>query len=167
MSESNLGAISHLKSGVSTKFSSPLLIVVHKLTPYDMLTRAASSPSISIFRVHHHFPPSPSLKPKKGVFDVKSFYNVLIPNDSNPFPQRYIWWSREPLRVTFFAWFAALGKIFTVDNLRKQKIIIVDWCCLHKKSGKTVGHLLLHFEIASALWYSIFCLFGLAWVMPH
>jgi hypothetical protein len=43
---------------------------------------------------------------------------------------------------------------------------VVDWCCLCKKSGKTVGHLLLHCETASALWNSIFGLFGLACAMP-
>jgi hypothetical protein len=39
----------------------------------------------------------------------------------------------EPLlRVVFFAWLATLGKI-TVDNLRKQKIIVVDCCCMCKE----------------------------------
>jgi len=70
------------------------------------------------------------------------------------------------LRVTFFAWSATLGKILTLDNLRKRRIIVVDWCCMCKKSGETVNHLLLHCEVASALRYSIFGLFGLVWVMP-
>lgn len=34
-----------------------------------------------------------------------------------------------------------------------------------KKNGETVDHLLLHYEIASALWNSIFGFFGLVWVM--
>jgi hypothetical protein len=103
---------------------------------------------------------------KKGLFDVRSFYNVLIPHDNTHFPWRCIWRSKAPLRVAFFAWSAALGKILTLDNLRKRHIIVVDWCCLCKKSGETVDHLLLHCKIASALWNSIFGLFGLAWIMP-
>jgi hypothetical protein len=95
-----------------------------------------------------------------GLFDVRSFYNVLIPHDSNSFPWRCIWLCEGP--VVFFAWSAALSKILTMDNLRKCKIIIVDWCCMYKKSRETVDYLLLHCEIASALWYSIFRLFGLA-----
>jgi hypothetical protein len=65
---------------------------------------------------------------KKGLFDVKSFCNVLIPNDSNPFHWRCIWRSKALLRVALFAWSVALGKILTVDNLRKWNIVVVDWC---------------------------------------
>jgi hypothetical protein len=36
-----------------------------------------------------------------------------------------------------------------------------------KKSGEFVDHLLLYYEIASALWNSTFGLFGLDWVMPR
>jgi hypothetical protein len=55
------------------------------------------------------------------------------------------------LRVAFFAWLAVLGKIFTLDNLRKRQTIVVDWCCMCEKSGEIVDHLLLHYEIANAL----------------
>jgi hypothetical protein len=64
--------------------------------------------------------------------------------------------------VASFAWSAALSKI-TLDNLRKQYIIVVDWC---KKSGEIVNHLLLHCQLASALWNLPSIFFGLAWVMP-
>lgn len=74
---------------------------------------------------------------------------------------------KVPLKVSFFTWLAALGKILTIDNLRKQRVIVVDWCCMWKKSGEFVDHLLLYYEIASALWNSTFSLFGLDWVMPR
>jgi predicted DNA-binding protein with PD1-like motif len=51
-----------------------------------------------------------------------------------------------------FEWLVALGKILTMDNLRKWHIIVVDWCCLCKKNGETVGGLLLHCEVACAIW---------------
>jgi hypothetical protein len=35
-----------------------------------------------------------------------------------------------------------------------------------KKSGESIDHLLLHCEMGSALWNTIFSLVGLAWVMP-
>jgi hypothetical protein len=57
------------------------------------------------------------------------------------------------VRHLFFSptWKAALSKILSLDNVRKQHIIVIDWCCLCKKSVETVGHLLLHCELASAL----------------
>jgi hypothetical protein len=39
-----------------------------------------------------------------------------------PFLRR-IWRIKVSLRVTFFAWSAALGKILTMDNLRKQHVL--------------------------------------------
>jgi hypothetical protein len=36
-----------------------------------------------------------------------------------------------------------------------------------KKNGELVDHLLLHCEIAGALWNTIFSNVGLAWVMPR
>jgi len=53
--------------------------------------------------------------------------------------------------AAFFAWSAALGKILTVDNFRKRHIIIVDRCCLCKRDGESVDHLLLHCDVAFAL----------------
>jgi hypothetical protein len=53
-----------------------------------------------------------------------------------------------------------------MDNLRKRHVIVVDWCCMCKKSGESVDHLLLHCEMANALWNTIFSLVGLLWVMP-
>jgi len=49
---------------------------------------------------------------------------------SNHFLRRSIWRSNVPLRV------ALLGKILTTVNLRKQHIIVVNWCCMCKMSGK-------------------------------
>jgi hypothetical protein len=61
---------------------------------------------------------------------------------------------------------AALGKILTHDNLRKQNIVVVEWCYMCNKNGELVDHLLLHCEVANALWHSIRSRFGLHWVMP-
>jgi hypothetical protein len=39
---------------------------------------------------------------------------------------------------SFFARSTALGKILTLDNLRKRHIIMVDRCCLCKRNGELV-----------------------------
>jgi len=103
---------------------------------------------------------------KRRLFDVKSYYNVLVPHDGISFPLRSIWRNKAPLIVVFFACLAALKKILTVDNPKKWHVIVVNWCYMCKKSGESVDHLLLQCEMSRALWNSIFSLVGLAWVVP-
>ena len=69
-------------------------------------------------------------------------------------------------RVAFFVWTTALGKCLTIDNLRKRKVCILDWCYLCKCNSETVDHLFLHCPIALELWDTIFGLFGVCWVLP-
>jgi hypothetical protein len=59
------------------------------------------------------------------------------------------------------------GKILTSNNLRNRQVIVINRCCMCKRSEEMVDHLLLHCEIASVLWFAIFSHFGLAWVMPR
>jgi hypothetical protein len=104
---------------------------------------------------------------KKGVFKVKSYFSSLAGCEGSRFPWKSVWWTQAPSRAAFFAWSATLGKILTVDNLRKRKIIIVDRCYLCERDGETVDHLLLHFDVASTLWNHVFSRFGMSWVMPR
>ena len=60
-----------------------------------------------------------------------------------------------------------LGKLPTIDNLRKRNMVLVNRCCLCKVSAESVDHLLLHCPLAKELWDSILSLFGVSWVMPH
>ena len=60
-----------------------------------------------------------------------------------------------------------LGKCLTVDNLRKMKIWILDWCYMCKCNGESVDLLFLHYPVASDLWSMVFGLFGVSWVMPQ
>ncbi|KAF5480212.1 hypothetical protein F2P56_000977 [Juglans regia] len=61
---------------------------------------------------------------------------------------------------------ASLGKILTTDNLRKYKVIIMDWYNICKKVGEMVDHLFLHCEIAIVLWNEVFSRLEVAWVIP-
>jgi hypothetical protein len=54
-----------------------------------------------------------------------------------------------------------------VDNLKKMNVIIVNKCCLCKRNKESVDHLLLHCDVASALWNAFFTGFGMSWVMPR
>jgi len=44
---------------------------------------------------------------------------------------------------------------------------MINRCCMYKKTKEFVYHLLLHCDVTSALWYSLFNRFGLSWVMPQ
>jgi hypothetical protein len=50
-------------------------------------------------------------------------------------------------------------------NLRKRNIIMVDWFYMCKKSGESIDHLLLHYEVARDFWNSLLNMFGVVWVM--
>jgi hypothetical protein len=106
----------------------------------------------------------------KGLFEVRSFYEELSRKDGpflSFFPWKNIWRVKASTRVAFFVWSAALGKILTHDNLRKRNVIVMEWCCVCKKSGESIDHLLLHCEVARALWSYVLILFGVEWIMPR
>jgi hypothetical protein len=43
---------------------------------------------------------------------------------------------------------------------------VIDRCCMCKKNGESVDHL-LHCEVACVFWNAIFSRLSLAWVMPR
>jgi hypothetical protein len=104
---------------------------------------------------------------KKFVFRVKSYFGSLTCSGGTWFPWKSVRRSQAPSRAAFFTWSAALSRILTLDNLRKMHTIIVDRCCLCKRDEESVNHILLHYDVASALWNNIFSRFGISWVMPR
>ena len=59
---------------------------------------------------------------------------------------------RSLLELLFLVWNAALENILTIDNLRKRKIWILDWCCMCERNGELVDHLLIHSIFICGLW---------------
>ena len=100
-------------------------------------------------------------------FKVSGYYHSLSPFIVISFPWKMVWQSKVPPRIAFFSWTAALGKILTIDNLRKRHFVVLEWCFMCKRCGESVDHLLLHYPIAYEMWSMIFCLFGICWVMPR
>ena len=79
----------------------------------------------------------------KDGFQVKAYYNALMPQSGLNLPWKSIWKSKAPPRVAFFVWTAALGRILTTDNLQRRRVIVLDYCWLCKRSGESISHLLL------------------------
>jgi hypothetical protein len=98
---------------------------------------------------------------------VQSFYKVLTTKEDSSFPWKCIWRVKASMRVSFFVWIAAFGKFLTHDNLCRRNVLMVEWCCMCKKSGEFVDHLLLHCDIARDLWSYFLTFFWVERVMPR
>jgi hypothetical protein len=104
---------------------------------------------------------------RKGLFEVKSFYQMLSLCGSVSFPWKSVWKSKAPPRVAFFVWLAVHSKILTLDNLGRRGLVVVNRCWLCEMDGESVDHLLIHCAVARDLWNAFFARFGLCWVMPR
>jgi hypothetical protein len=104
---------------------------------------------------------------KMRKFEERSYYHVLSIPVSSHFSWKSIRIVKALSRVGFFVWTTTLGKILTLDNLRKRNAIVVNLCCMCKKSREFIDHLLLHCEVARELWSSLFNLFGVDCIMPR
>jgi hypothetical protein len=102
---------------------------------------------------------------KKGTFKVKDFFKALSRAEGRGFPWKGVWRTKSPPRAAFFVWSAAIGKILTLDNLRKRQVVVVNRCFMCKKDGESIDHLLLHCKVAHALWCNIFSRLDLSWFM--
>jgi hypothetical protein len=70
--------------------------------------------------------------------------------------------TQVPSRAAFLTWSTALEKTFTLDNLRKCHVIVINRCCRHKKTEESVDHFLIHCDVASALWNTLFSRFRMS-----
>ncbi|RVW97644.1 hypothetical protein CK203_028014 [Vitis vinifera] len=57
---------------------------------------------------------------RNGQFRVKEAYSLLDSPLTVVFPNNKIWVERVPIKIVFFAWEAAWGKIMTLDRLQKR-----------------------------------------------
>ena len=82
-------------------------------------------------------------------FLVSDYYRILVGTTFYGFPWKSMWKQKIPSRVAFFVWTAALGKCLTIDNIRKRKVRILDWCYMCKGNGESVD---LYSFIVLLLW---------------
>uniref|UniRef100_A0A2N9EX59 Reverse transcriptase domain-containing protein n=1 Tax=Fagus sylvatica TaxID=28930 RepID=A0A2N9EX59_FAGSY len=102
----------------------------------------------------------------KDGFQVKAYYRDILPPSGLTLPWKSIWRAKAPPRMAFFVWTAALGRILTTNNLRRRRVIVLDYCWLCKSNGESISHLLLHCSYATEIWNFFVNIFGISWVMP-
>jgi hypothetical protein len=73
---------------------------------------------------------------KSGMFEVRSYYQLLSASGTTEFPWKNIWRVKVPHKVAFFTSLAAHGKNLTIDNLRRWQINVVDGVLCAKGAEK-------------------------------
>ena len=101
------------------------------------------------------------------VFSVNSYYKHISSPTYRSYPWKNVWKTLAPSKVNFFIWTPSLGKVLTIDNLRKRQLVLLDWCCMCKEDGESIDHLFLHCNAANELWQLVFSMFGIWWAMPY
>lgn len=103
---------------------------------------------------------------KRWGFEIDRYYQSLICIIDISFSLEKHLEVKGATQVALFMWTLALGKILTIDKLRRRRLIVIDWCYVCKCAGETMDHLLLHCPTATELWSMVLGLFGVYWVMP-
>ena len=96
----------------------------------------------------------------KQIFDVCSYYRVLDSTTQISFSWDTLWKPKVPTKVSLFLWIAALRRISTTDNLRRHRVIVVDWYCMCKRDGETIDRVLMHCPIARVVDHGVFHCLG-------
>ena len=101
---------------------------------------------------------------RNGQFRVKEAYSLLDSPLTVVFPNNKIWVERVPIKIVFFAWEAAWGKIMALDRLQKRGWQLPNRCFLCGCEEENVNHILLHCIVARVLWDLVLGLFGVQWM---
>lgn len=64
-------------------------------------------------------------------------------------------------------WLSLCGRILTMDNLWKHKVVIVSAYPVCLAGEETVDHLMLNCWVAQQVWRSVLWWFGCGWVLPY
>ena len=102
---------------------------------------------------------------KEGIFSVSSFFSAMIAASTTHSHRDFLWKSKVPTRVLAFAWLVLRGSIFSLDNLRCRKLIVVNACPLCLSVEESVDHLLLRCPMVNEIWNSLIQSFDLSWVL--
>jgi hypothetical protein len=113
--------------------------------------------------------------PHSGFTAKLAYYSLVLvhsqQSDLNQL-QRYvfnnIWMSGAPSKVSSFSWQLLLNRIPTMDNLMLRGFHANgnSICYLCNDYAETAGHLFIHYEITTKIWYDIVKWYGYQMMLP-
>ena len=101
-----------------------------------------------------------------SLYAIATSKDALVTNVWSPGEVQHHWQSKVQLRVCFFAWEAAWGKVLKLGQLQKRGRSWANMCFLCQRNEETIYHILLHCVKTRVLWELLLSLFGVAWVFP-
>ena len=104
---------------------------------------------------------------KEKGFLVKIMYKGFDISPAFDFPYRLVWNPVVPLKIGVFAWEAALGKVLTLDQLKRRGMTFANRCFMCKEEEETIDHLLIHCKCAKMLCDLFLSIVGISWVFPQ
>lgn len=78
-------------------------------------------------------------------------------------PVTKVWKTNAPPRVVAFGWLVTLGKVLTMDNIKKRNVILVNRCPMCFADVESADHLFLSCRFAHSLWMKVVGWFECAW----
>ena len=76
---------------------------------------------------------------QKGIFKVKDFFEALSIAEGSGFLWKSVWRTKSPQGLRFLCSRWALGKIITLDNLRKKQVLsLIDAACARKMESQSI-----------------------------
>ena len=87
-----------------------------------------------------------------GNFSIRTLYSGLHLSPEIDFPFHSGWNYVIPSKIFFFAWEDSLGKVITLDLLKRRGRALSNICFLYEEDEETIDHLLIHCKMVRMLW---------------
>ncbi|XP_026451945.1 uncharacterized protein LOC113352327 [Papaver somniferum] len=98
-------------------------------------------------------------------FTIANAYSTLEDGGLLRFPNKQLWNSKVPLKMSFFAWTLCYKREPTLDSLFRAGLVQDENCLMCHQFAETNDHLFFHCKTAHAIWSYFFTSFGVYWVL--
>ncbi|WVZ91735.1 hypothetical protein U9M48_037868 [Paspalum notatum var. saurae] len=90
-----------------------------------------------------------------GIYTSSSAYQSCFFGSTMMLGAKFIWKSKVPPKVKFFAWLAALDRCWTAVRRHRHGLQDSDTCALCDQESECINHLLLRCSFAREVWFLV------------